>query len=795
MKMFILKRRIRVLISIGLLFVFLSLGFNSSSVKAQDFTITSTSDFDNNLNNTTTDNNEYNVSTGELRTSFHYADKDSALEAYWRFEDDGANITDETGKRDSTNVYGATAFTTGDIYDSGYYVFDGTDDWIEMPSNLTLDDYTISLWVMDDNYSALQDPYFGMSKSGSPWHIIQIERTTSGDVVFIPKYTNLETDTFERSISECTDWCMLTMVVDGTDAKFYHNGVQSGATETVPDEIMFPDSGFRIGRGSPAWRTNNYYQGELTEFRILNRSLSDSEITTLYNEGLRYHRDYEYQKTNMTFAGSLSYMARPTAFYYGGLYLFGVTDTIDLKAQVRGYNDNTDTWSNVYDIGDVADTNRHRSAVFGILPDETIIAFYNNAFRYRISNNTVTDILADLTKLDEWSSETSRAGTYYYPQVITFSDEILVFFRRDGVANSCWWYDTSQDGSSWEGEQGVTDAPAGGHCYKLGFTKVGDNIFLSGSNESTTPSHFRYVYWAYTDDRGSTWYNANGTAIDSAGIGGTNGNISFYNSISTSYNTTAVSSIIDENEYPIILVTYCDDCGTGSTNVRIAQYDNTLGGSGNWNLTNATDQNGNVIITNDRSGDTSSIFLDVTEGRPAFYGNVQDGSNWYIKRFHRRASTTTTFDIKYSENTSENGYDSGVTTTPVATWDMPDRTFECMAGITDGGSHETTWIFGQKDSEVTWESDTITMTASYRLLNTTITHTISNTSSPINKIEFIESGTVTATYDTDIVSGTSTTITNSDVTSGSITNVDSDFSIKVYLTSEGANTAIITQIE
>ena len=95
-----------------------------------------------------------------------------------------------------------------------------------------------------------------------------------------------------------------------------------------------------------------------------------------------------------------------------------------------------------------------------------------------------------------------------------------------------------------------------------------------------------------------------------------------------------------------------------------------------------------------------------------------------------------------------------------------------------------------------WESAVQTMTAKNHLKQLIITYSGVDSNNYIDKIEFLVGGVVKATYDTNITTGTSLTITNEDLANGgSFLNVDSDFTIKIYLVGDQSTSPVITELE
>lgn len=97
-----------------------------------------------------------------------------------------------------------------------------------------------------------------------------------------------------------------------------------------------------------------------------------------------------------------------------------------------------------------------------------------------------------------------------------------------------------------------------------------------------------------------------------------------------------------------------------------------------------------------------------------------------------------------------------------------------------------------------WESAAQSIQNYEQLMNTTITYSgLASGASEINKIEWLVNNVVKATYETDIENNALSpfTIFEDDLTSGSFADIDSDFTIKIYLTSDGIKTPRIEQLE
>jgi hypothetical protein len=83
---------------------------------------------------------------------------------------------------------------------------------------------------------------------------------------------------------------VITFDVEGTNvgSQLYINGVSAGSLQTKSDGYGDINMNFYLGtrgKGDGTAHEDSFY-GEIDEFRVYNKVLSESEITQLYNIGL-----------------------------------------------------------------------------------------------------------------------------------------------------------------------------------------------------------------------------------------------------------------------------------------------------------------------------------------------------------------------------------------------------------------------------------------------------------------------------------------------------------------------------
>jgi hypothetical protein len=114
------------------------------------------------------------------------------------------------------------------------------------------------------------------------------------------------------------------------------------------------------------------------------------------------------------------------------------------------------------------------------------------------------------------------------------------------------------------------------------------------------------------------------------------------------------------------------------------------------------------------------------------------------------------------------------------------------------GVNVTTWfdnftLFGYP-KEGSWISDNITLPRNSILDQVELQHYNLTNSSNIRKLQWFVDSELKAEYNTNITQGFETTIRENDLTWGSFTNISSNFTIKIFLSSNGARSPAVREI-
>lgn len=206
------------------------------------------------------------------------------LLAYYNFNDISGNALDSLGISNGT-VYGATQGVTGKIGTA--YRFDGTNDEVIVNSSymqvVNETNVSISMWVWSNKTSTT---VYAISKSSdsagrqnyairqeNEWWNARTTQSNLGGIVANDSTTQVNTGAFQHVVYRRND-TYLSIWVNGVVAGiFAYDGTHYGQA-----------TNWTIGnRGDPS--SAQFFNGTIDEIGIWNRSLTDAEITQLYNGG------------------------------------------------------------------------------------------------------------------------------------------------------------------------------------------------------------------------------------------------------------------------------------------------------------------------------------------------------------------------------------------------------------------------------------------------------------------------------------------------------------------------------
>ncbi|MEK6849846.1 MAG: LamG domain-containing protein, partial [Nanoarchaeota archaeon] len=170
----------------------------------------------------------------------------------------------------------------------GTYIYDGTNDYINVPDSSSLDvtgDITVSAWVLHETTS--YDAWEAIVTKGDTAYRLHL----CGDTAYCPGGAtngfNFEMTGVSGSAASSTVvpahhvWYFVVGTYDGTESKLYVNG-SLVATQTRSGSISANSAAVQIGANAEAASRN--WKGAIDGVQIFNRSLNASEILAMYDD-------------------------------------------------------------------------------------------------------------------------------------------------------------------------------------------------------------------------------------------------------------------------------------------------------------------------------------------------------------------------------------------------------------------------------------------------------------------------------------------------------------------------------
>jgi hypothetical protein len=202
----------------------------------------------------------------------------NGLMAWWEMdESSGSTCYDATANNIDGTIYGAAL-------NSGYYSFDGTNDYVELGNACRpTDEITISFWLRSEgagetrlilsNYNYSTNWYgYGVFLTSAGYIRMQIA-DGSGTMVQVTTTSSLTG----------TTWHHVVITWDGSTVSIYVNNGATPTTGSYTSSIAYT-SASNLHFGSNEEGTGSFYLGDLRKVGIWNRDITTDEINELYTE-------------------------------------------------------------------------------------------------------------------------------------------------------------------------------------------------------------------------------------------------------------------------------------------------------------------------------------------------------------------------------------------------------------------------------------------------------------------------------------------------------------------------------
>jgi fibronectin type 3 domain-containing protein len=209
----------------------------------------------------------------------------SDLAGWWKFDEtNGTTAADSSVGGHNGTLQSSASWGAGTI--SNAVQLDGTSSgYVDMGDGVvsTLNDFTISTWVKvntNANWARLFD--FG---SGTSYYMFLTPQSGSSTIRYAIKNNGGEQQINGPSALSAGVWHHVAVTLSGTTGKMYVDGVAVGTNSSMT--IKPSDLGNTWGNYIGKSQFNDpYLNGSVDDFRIYNRALSATEISTLRNKTL-----------------------------------------------------------------------------------------------------------------------------------------------------------------------------------------------------------------------------------------------------------------------------------------------------------------------------------------------------------------------------------------------------------------------------------------------------------------------------------------------------------------------------
>ncbi|RCW48498.1 LamG-like jellyroll fold domain-containing protein [Paenibacillus prosopidis] len=208
---------------------------------------------------------------------------DTDLKAWYKFDEtSGASAADASGYGKTGTVNGGAAWTTGQTGNA--VVLDGTNDYIALPAGVVsdADTITVAAWVNLDTVSNWTR-IFDFGSGTSTYMYLSPKNGANGKIRFAIKNNNSSEQIIEGQSALATGgWHHVAVTLNGSTGTLYVDGAQAGSNTSMtmkPSDLGWATQNW-IGRSQ---YSDPYLDGRVDDFRIYNRAISSSEVTSVMN--------------------------------------------------------------------------------------------------------------------------------------------------------------------------------------------------------------------------------------------------------------------------------------------------------------------------------------------------------------------------------------------------------------------------------------------------------------------------------------------------------------------------------
>lgn len=199
----------------------------------------------------------------------------SNLNGLFHFSND---VTDSSGNGNDLTNNGATFVNDKNSVANQAADFDGTNDFMDVPSALSPGnvDFTLSFWLNLDTATA-GEHYYDFNSSSTPY----LRLSESAGNLTMEGFDGTNNPVLNVTLPGTGSWKHVVMILDRANKKFeiFVDKVSQGSTTYTTFNDLGSSSNVRLGSRTTA---ANFYNGQMDEVRFYSRVLNQEEINTLF---------------------------------------------------------------------------------------------------------------------------------------------------------------------------------------------------------------------------------------------------------------------------------------------------------------------------------------------------------------------------------------------------------------------------------------------------------------------------------------------------------------------------------
>ncbi|MCH8519149.1 MAG: LamG domain-containing protein [Nanoarchaeota archaeon] len=252
-----------------------------------------------------------------------------------QINENSSNVVDSSLYSNNGFLVGDAVFSNFSRFGGNSVYFDGTNDWIEIPDDESLDDmtqFTFEAWVFrefsDTQARGIASKRIGTGTNGRSWSIFSF---TNGHINF-----DVIGDRHNSGVSlPQNQWVHLTVTFDGTAPssqrkRFYYNG-QLVATTASSQTSIPRNSNSDLTIGTLNKNYGQAWQGYIDEVRIWDIALSESEIQNRFNSNFE-----QINSSSFKFQTQKNQLQTGVFFYNATISNATVSNLTELRSIVIG---------------------------------------------------------------------------------------------------------------------------------------------------------------------------------------------------------------------------------------------------------------------------------------------------------------------------------------------------------------------------------------------------------------------------------------------------------------------------